>query len=154
MLPHGYATADVNACGLHTSAERHGPFGKLCRILGEPKHRGNRLRACQSALERDPVWACLGDQARFLKRQLSLPNRERWDSFKALKSPRRNTAKAKRDDRSPSQAEAAPTPKPEDVPPTISEDAATKSDVSNGKTEDVPTQKSEDASPDGRLSRS
>jgi hypothetical protein len=71
-------------------------------------------------------------------------NRERWDCFKALKSPRRNAAKAKRDDRSPSQAEAAPTPKPEDVAPTKSEDAATKSDA---KTEDVPTRKSEDASP-------
>ena len=89
-----------------------------------------------------------------MKRQLSLPNRERWDSFKALKSPRRNATKAKREDRSPSQAEAAPTPKPEDVPPTISEDAATKSDASNGKTEDVPIRKSDDASPDGRLSRS
>jgi hypothetical protein len=74
-------------------------------------------------------------------------NRERWDCFKALKSPRRNTAKAKRDDRSPSQGEAAPAPKPEDIPPTKSEDAPTKGDVSNTKTEDVPIPKSEDASP-------
>jgi hypothetical protein len=36
---------------------------------------------------------------------------------------------------------------PEDVPPTKSEDAATKSDVPTAKTEDVPTWKSEDASP-------
>jgi len=74
-------------------------------------------------------------------------NRERWDCFKALKSPRRNTAKAKRDDPSPSQGEAAPAPKPEDIPPTKSEDAPTKGDVSNTKTEDVPIPKSEDASP-------
>ena len=49
-------------------------------------------------------------------------NRERWDCFKALKAPKRNYAKEKRDDTPPSQTEDIPKPKPEDVPKTKSED--------------------------------
>jgi hypothetical protein len=67
-------------------------------------------------------------------------NRERWECFKALKEPKRNAAKAKRDDSSPSRKEAVPAPKPEDNP-TKGEDVPTK------KGEDAPTTKSEEASP-------
>jgi hypothetical protein len=49
-------------------------------------------------------------------------NRERWYCFEALKTPKRNAAKAKRDDTPPSQTEDIPKPKPEDVPKTKSED--------------------------------
>jgi outer membrane biosynthesis protein TonB len=76
-------------------------------------------------------------------------NKERWDCFKALKAPKQNAPRTKRDDTPPSQMETVPKLKTEDVPKTKSEDAPkTKSeDAPKTKSEEVPKAKRDDTPP-------